>query len=260
MKILEATINPFKGVHLVQEALPETAEEFGQRLPASLLAWREAGYRVVWLQLPLNKATLIPVAVAAGFVFHHSNDGNHEPDNYLMLTYRLEAEALVPGFATHYIGVGGVVLNSQRELLVVSEQHRGDKSRPSYKLPGGALHQGEHIVDGVVREVYEETGVRAKFESMVCFRHWHGYRYGRSDIYMICRLSPLSQAITKQDEEIEECRWMPVEDYLASDYVALFNKRIVQAALDSRGIHPVWIDGYDDPGKREFFMPLLDFK
>ena len=258
MTILESTINPFRGVQLKPEALPEAAEEFRRRLQDSLTAWGAKGYRVVWLHIPLAKAQLIPVAVEAGFVFHHSNDGNHEPDNYLMLTYRLEKEALIPSFATHFIGVGGVVLNSRDELLVVSEQHRRDKSRPSYKLPGGALHQGEHIVDGVIREVYEETGVETAFEKLVCFRHWHGYRYGKSDIYMICRLSPLSHDITKQDEEIDECLWMSVTDYLNSDYVALFNRSIVQAALTSPGISPTWLDGYDDPTRREFFMPHLD--
>ena len=74
--------------------------------------------------------------------------------------------------------------------------------KPAYKLPGGALHQGEHLLDGVMREVYEETGVRAKFESLVCLRHWHGYRYGKSDIYFICRLSPLSEEINMQAEEM----------------------------------------------------------
>jgi len=59
------------------------------------------------------------------------------------LTKRLEEDALIPEYATHYIGAGGVVLNENRELLVVSELHRRSES-PYYKLPGGALHPGEH--------------------------------------------------------------------------------------------------------------------
>ena len=35
-------------------------------------------------------------------------------------------------------------------------------------------------------------------------RHWHGYRYGKSDIYFVCRLSALSEEVTMQAEEIEE--------------------------------------------------------
>lgn len=97
--------------------------------------------------------------------------------------------------------------------------------------------------------------MQARFEALVCFRHWHGYRYGKSDIYFVCRLSPLSQAVTMQTEEIEECFWMPVADYFDSELVSAFNKRIVRAALASHGVTPEWIDGYADPARYEFFMP-----
>jgi 8-oxo-dGTP pyrophosphatase MutT (NUDIX family) len=256
MEILEATPNPFGGIVLKPEALPATVETFRRQLHDSLQVWRDKGFLVVWLEIPLAKAQLIPVAVEAGFVFHHTNEGHLQPEgNYLMLTCRLNETAFIPSFASHYIGAGGVVLNGRRDLLVVCEKHRHDKSRPYYKLPGGALHQGEHLVDGVIREVLEETGVQTKFESVVCFRHWHGYRYNKSDIYFICRLSPLNDEISRQDDEIEECLWMPVLEYLNSEYVATFNKQIVQAALNSEGIIPTWIDGYKEPHLREFFMP-----
>ena len=251
MEILTAAANPFRGMVITTEALPASAAQFQTLLNNSLTLWRSEGYRVAWLQLPRSKAALVPIAVEAGFVFHHSSDGSHHDDNnYVMLICRLEEGAFVPAYASHYIGVGGVVLNNLQELLVVSEQHRRDKSRPFYKLPGGALHAGEHIVDGVIREVLEETGVQAKFESVACFRHWHGYRYGKSDIYIVCRLSALSLEISKQDDEIEECRWMAIEEYLHSDAVAEFNKRIVQAALENSGISPTSIEGYADPEKR----------
>jgi 8-oxo-dGTP pyrophosphatase MutT (NUDIX family) len=205
----------------------------------------------VWLNVPIERAALIPVAAAAGFRFHHSNEGD------LMMTCRLVEDAFIPNHATHYIGVGGVVLNDRQELLVVCERHRRTR-QPYYKLPGGALLPGEHLVDAVLREVLEETGVQTRFEALVCFRHWHGYRYGKSDIYFVCRLSPLSEAVTMQVEEIEECFWMPVQDYLASDLVSVFNKRIVQAALSSPGVATEWIDGYGDATRYEFFMPRED--
>ena len=198
--------------------------------------------------MPLARAALVPVAAAAGFFFHHSNESD------VMMVRRLVDGAFIPTHATHFIGVGGVVLNERQELLVVCERHRRT-SRPYYKLPGGALQPGEHLIDAVLREVLEETGVQVKFEALVCFRHWHGYRYGKSDIYFVCRLSPLSHDVTMQAEEIEECFWMPVAEYFESDLVSAFNKRIVRAALDSPGVIPEWIDGYADPARYEFFMP-----
>jgi len=148
------------------------------------------------------------------------------------------------------------VFNDKSELLVVSEKyHQSSNNPPRFKLPGGALHEGEHLVEGVIREVQEETGVQTRFDALVCFRHWHGYRYGKSDIYFVCRLHPLSAEISMQEEEIEHCLWMPVEEYLAHGNVHSFNKSIVRAALHSPGIVPTAIEGYTDPSRYEFFMP-----
>jgi len=103
-------------------------------------------------------------------------------------------------------------------------------------LPGGALHPGEHLATAAVREVLEETGVETKFEAVICWRHWHGYRYGKSDIYFICRLSPLTHEIERDDWEIDECLWMPVGEYLQHELVGDFNRAIVEAAISTPGL------------------------
>jgi 8-oxo-dGTP diphosphatase len=247
MDVLPHSADQFGGMIVDSDGLPPDGE-FSQALQSSLAAWRSDGRRLVWLKVPIERAAIVPVAVEQGFFFHHSNEGD------LMMVARLVEGAFVPTHATHYIGVGGVCINERQELLVVCERHRRT-SQPYYKLPGGALQPGEHLVEAVLREVLEETGVQAKFESLVCFRHWHGYRYGKSDIYFVCRLSPLSEALTMQAEEIEECFWMPIAEYFASDLVSVFNKRIVRAAVSSPGVMPEWIDGYADPSRYEFFMP-----
>lgn len=248
MELLAHTPNPFRGVVVNPGELPEDPQTFQQRLVPSLKTWKQEDFRVVWLEVPIQLAGLIPIAVEAGFTFHHSTE------DYLMLTLRLEEGAFIPPFATHYIGAGGVVLKEDEHLLVVCEKHRRTKT-PFYKLPGGALHPGEHLEEAIKREVLEETGVQTRFEALVCFRHWHGYRYDKSDIYFVCRLSPLNHDISMQAEEIEECFWMPVTEYLNSDHVGTFNKQIVQAALKSPGVSPTQIEGYSDPQKHEIFMP-----
>lgn len=248
MELLEHTTNAFNGIVINPESLPSAGKTFSHRLSMSLEIWKKRGHQLVWLEVPISKSEFIPVAVQAGFSFHHSGE------TYLMLTRPLVEDAFIPGFATHYIGAGGVVVSEDDEVLVVCEKHRGS-SRPYYKLPGGALHPGEHLAEAVVREILEETGVRTTFEAMVCFRHWHGYRHDKSDIYFVCRLKPLTYDIVLQPEEIEECLWMPVEEYLSSDYVHTFNRQIVRAALASPGVVLSDVEGYSDGRRREIFMP-----
>ena len=253
-ELLDGKANPFGGMVVDPSALPGEAAEFARRLEPSLAGWRDEGLRAVWLEVPIGRAALIPAAVAAGFVFHHSGDG------YLMLTCALEPGTYLPPFATHYIGIGGVVLTPERELLVVRERYGFGGRPPTLKLPGGALHPGEHLADAVEREVLEETGIRARFESIACFRHWHGYRYGKSDIYFVGRLTPLSREIVMQDEEIQECLWLPVGEFLEGADISNFNKQIVRSALESEGMVRGFIPGFGGPDTREYFLPahLID--
>ena len=253
---LEAKANPFGGMVIVPGELPTDAAEFAGRLEESLRQWTAEGKRASWLEVPIGKSQLIPEAVNQGFIFHHSSE------DYLMLTIILQEGAWLPHFATHYIGIGGVVLTPQRELLVVREIYGVAGRPPTLKLPGGALHPDENLAEAVEREVLEETGVQAEFEAIACFRHWHGYRHGKSDIYFVSRLRPLSREITMQADEIQECLWLPVDEFLARDDISNFNKQIVRAALESEGVVQSFIPGFGGPDTREYFMPahLVDGK
>ncbi len=83
VQVLEAKTNPFGGMVTDPQALPDDPEHFGRRLRCSLDSWRAEGVQVVWLEIPISKASLIPVAVDLGFVYHHSGEG------YLLLTCAL---------------------------------------------------------------------------------------------------------------------------------------------------------------------------
>ena len=248
VRTIEAQPNQFGGIIVEANSLSLDPDEFRNQIKNAVEGWRAEGVKVVWLRLDREQINLVPVSVEEGFDFHHTED------DAIQLTLRLKDGAFIPPFATHYIGAGGVVLRDDKTLLVVAERYRF-RGRRHYKLPGGALHPGEHITDAVSREVLEETGIKTRFVTLNCFRHWHGYRYGKSDIYFVCRLEPLTFAITHQEEEIEECLWMPVNEYLEHPDVHIFNRSVVNAVLTGQGITPIHIEGYGTSETHEFFMP-----
>jgi len=253
-EILEFKPNPFNGAVIDRSALPGDPDEFDVRLAVSMKRWTTDGFLTVWLDIPKAQSALIPKAIDRGFDFHHTGD------DYILLTCLLVEGSHIPPFATHYIGIGGVVLTPEKELLVVREKYGVGGRPPTLKLPGGALVAGEHLGQAIEREVLEETGVKAEFETIACFRQWHGYRYGKSDIYFVARLRPLSTEIVMQADEIQECLWMPVDEFISSENIANFNKQIVRAALESDGVVQSFIEGFGGPDTREYFMPrhLID--
>lgn len=54
---------------------------------------------------------------------------------------------------THIVAVGGIVENEQGEILLVKTQHGG------WVYPGGQVEVGENLIDALVREVKEESGI-----------------------------------------------------------------------------------------------------
>jgi 8-oxo-dGTP diphosphatase len=230
------------------QAFPPSLAAFEATLADSLAEWAAAHVKVVWLEVASSRAHLLPAALSLGFAFHHCR-----PDT-LVLTRRLVPEAYLPEFATHGVGVGGVVLTGDGQLLAVVEQ-RDAPARPySYKLPGGMLEAGEHMADGIVREVREETGVIAECEGLLSLRHRHDAQFGRSNIYAVFRLRALSRTITADPEEIHTARWMPVEEFLAGDQVGIYNRHVVQLALRVQPLRSTKLPGYmHGPGAYEIY-------
>lgn len=246
--MLKAARNQYRGVFVGEPHLPDDDASFVADLSASLGQWQAEGMRVAWLQVPASRVALVPHAIAAGFEFHHC-DGPK-----LMLVKRLEDAAYVPAGATHTIGVGGAVISDDSRVLVVLER-RDVTARPGYyKLPGGMLEPGEHFSDGVVREVHEETGIRATFDGVVSLRHHHKGQFGTSNLYLVCRLRPIDFEITVDDEEIGDAMWVDVDEYLANPDIGAYNKRVVRAAVAGRTLSMTTVEGYMAPGEYEVFL------
>lgn len=75
---------------------------------------------------------------------------------------------------------------------------------------------------GAVREVFEECGIKSTFKSLLLFRHSHGFTFGKSDLYVICRLEPLpgyetQDAIVPCAEEVQECVWLPIREVFSEN-------------------------------------------
>ncbi|MGX5174389.1 NUDIX domain-containing protein [Aliikangiella sp. IMCC44653] len=240
---LAFTVNHYNGVVAASEDFPDNPAEFLQALQSSLISWQTAGHPVVWLHLSLKQSDLIAPALTLGFNNHHANSQE------FVLTKRLIKDALIPDYASHTVGVGGIVINQQQQVLTIREKAHVEKYPNNWKFPGGMLDINEHIQAGVMREIEEETAIKTEFVRLLGFRHYHESQFGTSNIYAVCLLRPLTHNIVKQESEIADAKWISVSEYLANEKIGELNKKMLTAALNGDGLNSVSIANYAQSGQ-----------
>jgi 8-oxo-dGTP pyrophosphatase MutT (NUDIX family) len=222
----------FNGIIVDTDSLPTAVEKFSEGLDALLVYCHEQKKAVIWMTLPIELSYMVSVATEQGFIFHNCLA------NEVTLVRKSKVSDFAPYVPTHSLGAGGFVRNTQGEILVIRE-----KGGETYKLPGGHIDLGESVDEAVIREVLEETGVITEFQGLLGLASTHPYRFGKSNIYMVCRLTPLSSDIAIQDtHEIEDAKWIVPDEFLKDPSNSLFNKYLVKSLLSKEGLAKADID------------------
>ncbi|XP_006762893.1 PREDICTED: nucleoside diphosphate-linked moiety X motif 6 [Myotis davidii] len=193
---------------------------------AAIQQWRSEGRAAVWLHVPILQSRFIAPAAALGFCFHHA-----EADSSTLTLWLGQGPSRLPGYATHQVGVAGAVFDeSTRKILVVQDRN---KLKNMWKFPGGLSEPGEDIGDTAVREVFEETGIRSEFRSLLSIRQQHSHpgAFGKSDMYIICRLKPRSFTIELCPHECLRCEWMDLTDLAKAANTTPVTSRVARLLL-----------------------------
>ncbi|KAM2470641.1 nudix hydrolase 2-like [Malus sylvestris] len=213
VKLLTAVEDLYGGV-VVDVTKPMDYAVFASLLQASISQWREKGKKGVWIKLPIERSNLVDAAVKEGFRYHHA-----ESDYFMLVRWILETDDRLPANASHRVGIGAFVMNSNREVLVVQELSGSFGNTGVWKMPTGVVNEGEDICEASVREVKEETGIDTEFVEVLAFRQSHKSFFRKSDLFIVCMLTPKSLDIQEQNLEIVAAQWMPVADYAAQPFV-----------------------------------------
>ena len=251
---LKGRFDNFKGISVKSKDIKWSNDtDFENRLTASLKHWKATNVRGVWFRVELEHSSIVPILAKKKFVFHHAQP------TYVMMTRWLPKDEpnQLPGYATNYVGVGGFVLNEKNELLVIQEKFA---KKPHWKLPGGHADAGEDLAETAKREVLEETGIETEFVSVICFRHWHNYRHGQSDIYFVCHLKPLTHKIKPCPHEIAASQWMDLDTFESHPAVSTMNRYIVESFRNNlmckNSLLPRKVNSHDKPGEEHLYYSV----
>ncbi len=119
------------------------------------------------------------------------------------------AERFLP---THIVSAGAVVLNEQGEVLLVKDDRKG-----SWTFPGGIIEEGEGVLDGVKREVLEETGITVEVGELFCvtsntckYPGYNGVKVVPTKVMLdfVCRATG---GTPRPSEENTQTAWFPLD-------------------------------------------------
>ena len=196
----------------------EDPKELFSLINDSMEEWLEADRPSIWIKLHGKDLDFLNQFIDFGFTMHRLKKGNIIVLNKWI---RKGSKTLPPGPFGYY-GVGGMCINDEGKVLCVRENY---KTGPGpWKLPGGLydLEKDRKFSDTAIREVFEETGVRAKFDHLVNTRLVHSSAmFHAPDLYSIVRLTPLTTEIHFDPVEIADAQWVDLDVLAANPYPML---------------------------------------
>lgn len=146
------------------------------------------------------------------------------------------------------IGVGGVLFNSDQQVLLIKRNQPPAKGW--WSIPGGRLESGESLVEACRREFYEETNLDIMVKHIVAVveRRLEGFHYVIIDFYV--QLVDEENCAPFAQSDVAEAKWVGLSDLGQFDLVEGLTEIITrtfhsQAQQNSVGLYDANSSGKD---------------
>ena len=121
-------------------------------------------------------------------------------------------------FPTHIVAAAGYVFDQDGRVLLINTLNRG------YDATGGQIEEGEDLITGVLREIEEESGIKAKvkclcgvYSNVGKYKYYDGVTTVPTKV-MFDFICEYESGECRTSEESSEVLWVPKEKVL--DYIS----------------------------------------
>ena len=125
----------------------------------------------------------------------------------------------------------GCVIVSEGKALITKRGRDPEKGR--FDIPGGFLHPGEDVLDGLRREIREELGIEIEV-GMEDLRQVTPHTYGDEGDYTLALgfLARISSGEPKAADDVAEIRWVSLDEIDDVAFAWEHDKALVRRALE----------------------------
>lgn len=125
-------------------------------------------------------------------------------------------------FPTHIVAVDGIIENANNEILLVKNRHHG-----AWTVPGGQVESGENLIDALMREIKEESGVNVTVDRLICvssntcsYPGYNGYDIVPTKVMFGFTCTYVSGELCTSDET-SETKWVSKNEVM--EYITVPN-------------------------------------
>lgn len=105
---------------------------------------------------------------------------------------------------THIVAVGGITEDKEGNILLVKTYNHG------WVFPGGQVEEGENLIDALIREIKEESGIDVEVSSLIGIysntgknKGYNGVKVVPTKVMMDYICTPVGGALCSSDETSE---------------------------------------------------------
>lgn len=135
---------------------------------------------------------------------------------------------------THIVAVGGITENKEGDILLVKTYNHG------WVFPGGQVEEGENLIDALIREIKEESGIDVEVSRLIGIysntgknKGYNGVKVVPTKVMMDYVCTPVGGELCTSDENSESF-WVAKEKVLDMIEAPAIRERY-QAYLDFKG-------------------------
>ncbi|MDD5413177.1 MAG: NUDIX hydrolase [Methylobacter sp.] len=159
-------------------------------------------------------------------------------------------------FPVPVIGVGGIVFNDKRQVLMI--QRNQPPAMGLWSVPGGKLEAGESLSDACKREIKEETGLDIVVKNIVAIveRRIESFHYVVIDF--LAHLLGDENTLPIAQSDVAEAKWISLDNIDEYDLVDGLAEIIMRSYCLYRSDHLAGLYDVDATGS-DYILPIMSF-